>query len=176
MKIYYMNNDVTYTQVGEKYGLSVYTVQKIALADNWQEAKKAYRANVEKEVVKETTKSIVDTAVVVNTKHYSTWEKILGIINDILDNHSQHLQYNDGRWKVGTLERIAKVLEMVQSGQRIAKGMEEAIELKKLAIAQEKLELDKKKANGVVEEMEDDGFMEALKGEAEQVWAEEEGD
>lgn len=168
-----MNNDVTYTQVGEKYGLSVYTVQKIALSDNWQEAKKAYRANVEKEVVKETTKSIVDTAVMVNKAHYTTWQKILDILNQILDNHSQHLQYSDGRWKVGTLERVAKVLEMVQSGQRIAKGMEEAIELKKLALQEEKLELEKKKATGEIEEVEDDGFMDAMKQTAEQVWEEE---
>lgn len=51
-----------------------------------------------------------------------------------------------------------------------------AIEEEKLAIAKQKLELDKLRIIGEEEEYEDDGFIAALDGRTEEVWKDDDGD
>jgi len=69
-------------------------------------------------------------------------------------------------------DKMAALAKLENYFDLMPKDWRQVIEERKLELAREKLELEKKKF-GEFDEVEDDGFIEALKGAAEQVWDDE---
>lgn len=70
------------------------------------------------------------------------------------------------------LDKMAALSKLESYFDLMPKDWKQVIEEEKLKIAKEKLELDKKRL-GELQELEDDGFLEALKGCAEEIWADD---
>lgn len=71
--------------------------------------------------------------------------------------------------KMKALEKLEKYFEFMPRDWR------QELEEKKLNILQQRLEIERFKAGQLAEEDSDDGFLDALKETAEEVWADEEG-
>lgn len=69
--------------------------------------------------------------------------------------------------KIKALEKLEQYFDVMP------KDWKQKIEERKLELAKEKLELDKMKIGLIADEVEDDGFIEALLGESEKVWEDE---
>lgn len=106
----------------------------------------------------------------INSRHYQTWAKMLNMIDAILDDARKQLQYANGDYKLGKLEVIAKVMLMIQEGQRMSKGIVDGVEGKKLDIAFKRLDLEARKLIGDPEPPVVDNFDEVLARSAETVW------
>jgi len=171
---YATNAKMTMKLIAQKYGMSEANVQHIGKRDKWAKARTDYLATIQNNIVKETSKSISQRVATINSKHFRTWEKMLSLINMALDDYTTQLIHVDGPYKgdikLGKLEAIAKVMLMIQQGQRIAKGISDPIEVKKLEIAFKRLELEAKKLAGEPDEITDDGFDDALDATAQRVW------
>lgn len=69
--------------------------------------------------------------------------------------------------KIKALEKLEQYFDVMP------KNWKQEIEERKLAIAEERLEIEKIKIGIVAEEIQDDGFIQALLGETETVWEDE---
>jgi hypothetical protein len=175
MKLEYVNSDCTYNDIAKKYGISYESVKKIALKDQWRESRRDLKEKVISEAENKIATSLSDRRAELSVKHYDTWEKILSIVNDILDHKEEQLQYDSGQYKVGTLERIANILEKIQGGQRLATGLANALDLRKVVVAEQKLNLERKKASGEITVPENDGFIDAMNAQVDEVWGDDNG-
>lgn len=175
MKLQYVTQGKTMKVLAGENKLSESCVQQIGRRDKWKQARTDYLAKLQDETIRDTAKGISTRVATINNKHFKTYEKMLNLINEALDNASTQLKYEDGNIKLGKLEAIAKVMLMIQQGQRLAKGMGDPIEVKKLEIAFKRLELEAKKLAGEPDEIPDDGFDEALDATAQRIWGDVNG-
>ncbi len=72
--------------------------------------------------------------------------------------------------KLAALDKLERYFDVMP------KDWKQKIEEKKLQLMEQKLELEKLKAGQISEENVDDGFLEALKASAEEVWEDDEND
>ncbi|MCX7924149.1 MAG: terminase small subunit [Clostridia bacterium] len=72
--------------------------------------------------------------------------------------------------KIAALQKLERYFDVMP------KDWKEKIEEKKLALMEQRLEIERLKAGQGGGEIEDDGFIEALKGTAEEVWGDEKDD
>jgi phage terminase small subunit len=70
--------------------------------------------------------------------------------------------------KLEALEKLERYLDVMPADWK------QQIEVKKLEVLQKRLELEQQKAGILSDEIEDDGFIEALKGSAKEVWEDSE--
>jgi phage terminase small subunit len=69
--------------------------------------------------------------------------------------------------KLGALEKLERYFDVMPA------DWHEKIELQKVELMRERLAIEREKINGPTDEETDDGFMEALKDSAKEVWSEE---
>lgn len=82
-------------------------------------------------------------------------------------------QNTNGGVSIELVDKLKALEKLEQYFDVMPKDWKQKIEERKLELAEQKLELEKVKIGLVAEEVEDDGFIEALFSEAETVWEDE---
>lgn len=84
------------------------------------------------------------------------------------------ISQNKGTVSVEMYDKFAALAKLERYFDVMPKDWRQDIEERKVRILEERLELDKKRM-GAGDEIEDDGFLEALKGTATEVWEDDDG-
>ena len=172
----YITTGMTYGDLAEKYDMSESSVSIIARNGKWKQKKKDFQKRAQKEVEDSTIQVYAGFKAEFVSQYNETWQKLMNIINIMLDNPDKYLKNAAGQYRIGALQAVAEVLQRCQDGQGMARGFvthEVDVQLK---LKQERLELLKKQLGEDSEDIVEDNFIDALKEAAQAVWADEEDD
>ena len=174
MKMEYITTGMTYGELADKYDMSESSVSIIARNGKWKQKKKDFQKRAQKEVEDSTIQVYAGFKAEFVSQYNETWQKLMNIINIMLDNPDKYLKNAAGQYRIGALQAVAEVLQRCQDGQGMARGFvthEVDVQLK---LKQERLELLKKQLGEDSEDIVEDNFIDALKEAAQAVWADEE--
>jgi hypothetical protein len=122
LKIDFMRgNYANLKEFADAKGISHGTIRN--RCSGWMAEKANYRERVTDLAVSGTLEEDVMTAAQRNLHHVALWDSFLGIVQDAFNNF-ETIRNTDGSYRVGTVERLANVMEKAQKGQRIALGMD----------------------------------------------------
>lgn len=178
----------TLKDLAEKYGIQYKRVREYAAENNWTEKRDNYRANVGQKTVEKSAELISDNLAEITARHFMMSDKLLKVIEDALSDENEFYKYVD-KLKSGdnlgyretiemeTLDALneSKLLTVVNAMDKIQKMQRQTLGILD-AKDQHKVEMDKRKLGDHEEEYEDDGFLEALEGKAEEVWGDYDGE
>lgn len=173
IKMEYITTGMTHAELAAKFDLSEASVALMARNGKWKQLKKDFQSRAQKEVEDNTIQVYAGFKAQFTAQYNESWQKMMNIVNEMLDNPDKYLKNAQGGYKVGTLQAIAEVLEKCQNGQGMVRGFvthEVDVQLK---IKQEKLAILKKQMGENTEEVVQDNFVDALKEAAKAVWADE---
>lgn len=176
MKMEYITTGMTYGELAAKYDMSESSVSIIARNGKWKQKKKDFQKRAQKEVEDSTIQVYAGFKAEFVSQYNETWQKLMNIINIMLDNPDKYLKNAAGQYRIGALQAVAEVLQRCQDGQGMARGFVTHEVDVKLKLKQERLELLKKQLGEDSEEIVEDNFIDALKEAAQAVWSDEEDD
>ena len=106
--------------------------------------------------------------------HNNTWQKIINIVNEILDNPRKYLfNQNTQQFKILALDQLADIMSKAQAGQNLTTGFVSKLEKLKLELQQENLALRKRIAGEEEDNDFEDNFMDAINTASENLWGDE---
>jgi uncharacterized protein YPO0396 len=143
----YETTNISQPELSEKYNISYSTIKARAKKEVWKKSRKETQHKIAKKIRQKAIEKVVD----LNTKHFDLWDllfdrikenirkEMLSIMNPLTgDSVEVDREAKD-------LAEIAKAIEKLQKGQRLAKNILTEYEQRKLDIDAEKLELEKQK-------------------------------
>lgn len=142
----YITTDIGQRPLAKKHGVPFNTLRDRANREKWHDAKTEYRNNVGTKTEQKLEQRAEQEADR-NVLHLETWDALLKKIQDLI---RRGVSSDD-------ITKLATALDKLQKGQRLALG------------------LDKGKTPGDEDNKRDDGFIDALRGEVDGVWDEEDG-
>ena len=173
MKLDYINGMMSIQELSQKYGLAKASIGSIVAKNKWKVAKDKLHSEIERATTEKIAQVYAGCSVDITLAHNNTWQKIMNIINDVLNNADRYLVNSNGDYKLGSVQVIAEILEMVQRGQNCSTGFLGKMENMQLELSRQSLQLQKIKAGQEDdEEQEQDNFIECLNNVAEAVWVE----
>lgn len=171
MKLEYINGGLTIAGVAEKFGMKVDSVYEISRKQKWQQEKKDMQKRVEAAAKSEFVEVYAKCGVDINLMYNNTWQKLINLCNEALNDPAKYLTNKDGIIRYGALQVLADIIEKAQKGQQFTTGFIGREASAKLDLQREMVLLRKKLAG---EEDEDDivedNFLEALEGINEELW------
>jgi hypothetical protein len=169
VELEYISTNISQRAIAEKYGVSSSHIEKLAMEGKWSQKRKDWKRKTEEKVKDEVKNALSTDVAKMAKKHFTVWTKLMNLVDESLNDYQKHLAYNDGTFKIAHLERIANILTKIQEGQKVAKG--DDIEIKKLEVMRERLEIERRKIQGPTEdELPDDGFNTAMTSNDDQFW------
>lgn len=174
IKMDYITSEITYPELAAKYDISESSVALIARKGKWKQIKKDFQTKAKKAVEDTTIQVYAGFKAEFISQYNTSWQKMMNIVNIMLDNPEKYLMNAQGCYKVGTLQAIADVLERCQNGQGMVRGFVTHEVNVQLQMKQERLQLLKKQLGEDSEQIVEDNFIEALNAAAKDVWSDEE--
>jgi len=171
----YETSNISQRKLAEKYKISFSTLQCRAKREAWLKSK---NENHDKIMTKSRQKSIEKISDR-NSRHISLVDKVLDACETIL---SEQLTkgidmygntYDSDIINHSKIARIMETLEKAQISHRKSENIIDAIDKQKLDIEKEKLTIMQAKSGQADTTIEDDGFLDALKGRTKEVWADD---
>lgn len=169
----YIEGDISLAKLANKYNVDPSTVQKHSQQEGWVSKKEEFKRSFTKKVIEKKTELLATRAVDVNIALYSSYNKALAIVNDILDHPEIHL-CTRGIYSLDRLERLTRSMNNIQNGQMLAVGIVPATEMKKLELMQRKLEIEEASMDKNNTVVQDNSFVQAIEGSAKTVWEDDE--
>lgn len=174
MKLEYINGGLTIAGVAEKYGMKPDTVYGISRAERWQDQKKDLQKQIEAQAKGELIEVYAKCGVDINLMYNNTWQKLINLCNDALNDPEKYLMNEKGKIRYGAIQILADIVEKAQKGQQFTTGFIGREAQAKLDLQREMVLLRKKLAGEEDEEdVIEDNFMEALQGINENLWGDE---
>lgn len=173
MKLDYINGGLTMTAIGEKYNLRPETVGSIAKRYKWKQAKKELQEQMESKAEEKLIEVYANCGVEINMMYNNTWQKIINLCNDVLNDPEKYMTNKQGELRFGVLQVLADVIEKAQKGQQFTTGFIGREACAKLELQREMVTLRKKLVgeddNQVIVE---DNFLQALTDINKDLWEE----
>lgn len=174
MKLDYINGGLTVTAIGEKYGLTDATVYEVSRRDKWVQQRKDVKKRIEAEAESEFVEVYAKCGVEINLMYNNTWQKMINLCNEALNDPEKYLTNKEGIIRYGALQVLADIIEKAQRGQQFTTGFIGREASVKLELQREMVVLRKKLAGEEDEaEVIEDNFMQALEGINQELWKEE---
>lgn len=179
----------TLKDLAEKYQIPVGTIEKYSMDNRWSEKRRSYKENIKQKTVKKISEQASDSLADVTLRHLSISNKLLNILEEAVDTPNEFNKVTeilrtgyapgefDERIVVEVVDALneKKLATVINSLDRIQKMQRQTLGILD-AKDQHKVEMDKRKLGDHEEEYEDDGFLEALEGKAEEVWGDYDGE
>lgn len=179
----------TLKDLAEKYQIPVGTIEKYSMDNRWSEKRRSYKENIKQKTVKKISEQASDGLADVTLRHLSISNKLLNILEEAVDTPNEFNKVTeilrtgyapgefDERIVVEVVDALneKKLATVINSLDRIQKMQRQTLGILD-AKDQHKVEMDKRKLGDHEEEYEDDGFLEALEGKAEEVWGDYDGE
>lgn len=174
MKLEYLNGGLTIAGVAEKFGVSENLAYEISRKNKWQQEKKDMQKRVEAAAKQEFVEVYAKCGVEINLMYNNTWQKMINLCNEALNDPEKYLTNKDGIIRYGALQVLADIIEKAQRGQQFTTGFIGREASAKLDLQREMVLLRKKLAGEEDEQdVVEDNFMEALEGINKELWADE---
>ena len=180
----YETTNISYRKLAEKYNVSFKTLSPRAKREAWTKTKEEIQDKIRTKTGQKSIEKISNR----NARHIAMMDKVLDKVDKVLDDQlTKELFFGElidkGVINHNKLAKMMDIIEKVQKGHRVAEDIIDAKDINKLDIDKQKLELEKQrlvlleqKAGHTETEIEDDGFLEALKGTAKEVWSDDSED
>lgn len=174
MKLDYLNGGLTLAAVAEKYQVSENTIYELSRKEKWAKQKKDITERIAKAAEQQFVEVYASCGVDINLMYNNTWQKIINLCNEALNEPEKYLTNKDGNIRYGAIQVLADVIEKAQKGQQFTTGFIGREASAKLELQREMVILRKKLAgDDEGEQIVQDNFMEALVGINEDLWKEE---
>lgn len=174
MKLEYINGGLTIAGVAEKFGLSENLVYEVSRKNKWQQEKRDIQKRVEAAAKTEFVEVYAKCGVEINLMYNNTWQKLINLCNEALNDPEKYLTNKDGNIRYGALQVLADIIEKAQKGQQFTTGFIGREASAKLDLQREMVLLRKKLAGeGEEDDVVEDNFMEALEGINAELWKED---
>lgn len=174
MKLEYINGGLTIAGVAEKFGLSENLVYEVSRRNKWQQEKKDIQKRVEAAAKSEFVEVYAKCGVEINLMYNNTWQKMINLCNEALNDPEKYLTNKEGIIRYGALQVLADIIDKAQKGQQFTTGFIGREASAKLDLQREMVLLRKKLAGEEDgEDVVEDNFMEALEGINAELWKEE---
>lgn len=147
----YETSNTSYRKLAEKYCVSFNTLQDRAKREQWTNNKEHIHDKITTKTRQKVVEKISDIESDINASHYETWELLHKLIKTSVQKEAiSVINPNTGEpveidRDTKDLDNIAKALDKLQKGQRLAKGMLSKYEAQKLKNDKQKAELELKK-------------------------------
>lgn len=176
MKLDYINSGLTIAQVAEKYEMKSDAVYELSRSGKWRQEKKELEEQIEKAAKGKFIEVYARGGAEINLMYNNTWQKIINMCNEALNNPEKYLKNPDGTLKWGALQVLSEIVERAQKGQQFTTGFVGREVAARIEFQAESLLLKRKQMGEDTEDsVVEDNFMEALGVVAEQVWEMKEG-
>lgn len=173
MKLDYINGGLTLSALAEKYGVSENIVYEISRKEKWVKQKKDISERIAKAAEQQFVEVYASCGVEINLMYNNTWQKIINLCNQALNEPEKYLLNKDGNIRYGAVQVLADIVEKAQKGQQFTTGFIGREASTKLEMQREMVLLRKKLAGDEDEEqIVQDNFMEALEGINADLWKE----
>jgi len=169
----YVTGNFTLKQLAEQFGIGVNTLEVQSATNKWGKQKKEYTDRYKEDLRKKLKSNVIEEELKINQKHYSIWNKIYDIIDEVLDDKAIQLTYENGNYRLGQIETITNIMVQTQGGQRLSAGMIEASKLRELALNDKRLVIEQERENPKETINQDRTFIAALGNEMKSIWKDE---
>lgn len=174
MKLEYLNGGLTIAGVAEKFGVTETLAYEISRKYKWQQEKKDIQKRVEAAAKQEFVEVYAKCGVEINMLYNNTWQKMINLCNQALNDPEKYLTNKDGVIRYGALQVLADIIDKAQKGQQFTTGFIGREASAKLELQREMVLLRKKLAGEEDEaEVIEDNFMQALEGINQELWKED---
>lgn len=176
MKLDYINSGLTIAAVAEKYDMASDTVYCISRAEKWREQKNDLTKQIEAASKEAFIEVYAKGGVEINLLYNNTWQKIIALCNEALNNPDKYLKREDGSVKWGALQVLSEIVERAQKGQQFTTGFVGREVSAKIEFQREAILLKRKQMGEDTDaEPTQDNFMEALGIINDSLWENREG-
>ena len=174
MKLDYIAGGYSFCDIAEKYGVSYATVASVSKKGKWKDERKKQEQRWKTKAEEKLMDVYVGCEVEITLIHNNTWQKIINIVNEILDNPRKYLfNQNTQQFKILALDQLADIMSKAQAGQNLTTGFVSKLEKLKLELQQENLALRKRIAGEEEDNDFEDNFMDAINSASENLWGDE---
>lgn len=174
MKLDYLNGGLTLAAIAEKYNISENTIYEISRKEKWAKQRKDITERIAKAAEERFVEVYASCGVDINLMYNNTWQKVINLCNQALNEPDKYLMNNEGNIRYGAIQVLADVIEKAQKGQQFTTGFIGREASAKLELQREMVLLRKKLAGDDDEQqIVQDNFMEALEGINANLWEEE---
>lgn len=174
MKLDYLNGGLTIAAIAEKYEIKENTLYDISRKEKWSKQKKDISIRIEKAAEERLVEVYASCGVDINLMYNNTWQKVINLCNEALNEPEKYLLNKDGSIRYGALQVLSEVIDRAQKGQQFTTGFIGREASAKLELQREMVLLRKKLAGDEDEStVINDNFMEALEVINETLWEED---
>ncbi len=170
MKSDYIHGLMSAKDLAAKYELKEATVANMITNGKWVTARKNFQLETQRRADEAIISAYAGMQVEVTAMYNDAWNKLMSMIQMVLDNPRQYLMTDRGEVRMGRLQQIAEILEKAQSGQERCVGFVDKQTQINIQINQKRLELYSKQMGEDEDDVVSDNFMEALDAACQDVW------
>lgn len=173
MKSDYVHGGMSAKDIADKYEVKHATVANLITNGKWVQARKNFVLETQRRADEAVMTAYAGMQVEVTTMYNDAWNKVMTLINVMLDNPRQYLMTTNGEVRVGRLQQITEIIEKAQQGQERCVGFVDKQAQININVTQQRLEIYKKQVGEDEDDVVDDNFIEALEAACKDVWGEE---
>lgn len=173
MKSDYIHGGMSAKDIADKYEVKHATVANLITNGKWVQARKNFLIETQRRADEAVMTAYAGMQVEVTTMYNDAWNKLMTMVQMMLDNPRQYLMTTNGEIRVGRLQQIAEIIEKAQQGQERCVGFIDKQAQISININQQRLEIYKKQVGEDDDDVVEDNFIEALEAACKDVWGEE---
>ena len=171
MKLDYINGGLNIQAIAEKYEMKVDSVYSLCGKEKWVQQRRDFTKRVEASAKEQFVEVYAKCGVEINLMYNNTWQKVINLCNEALNDPEKYLTNKEGILRYGALQVLADIVEKAQKGQQFTTGFIGREADAKLSLQREMVLLRKKLAGEEDEEdIIEDNFLEALEGINKNLW------
>lgn len=175
MKLDFVNGNMSIAAIADKYDLNTDTIYSLSSSQKWKQLKLKKEQEIETAAAKGIEEVYVACGIDINMTYNNTWQKMMDIVNQILNNHKDYLFTKFGGFKFLEFESLARVITAAQEGQKFTTGWMGKEANIKIQMQQEILQLRKKAQGEDEEESSSDNLIGALVEAGQRLWGDDFG-
>lgn len=170
MKSDYIHGGLSAKDIADKYEVKPATVSNLITNGKWVQARKNFLLETQRRADEAVMTAYAGMQVEVTTMYNDAWNKVMTMIQMMLDNPRQYLMTTNGEIRVGRLQQVAEIIQLAQEGQERCVGFIDKQAQISININQQRLEIYKKQVGEDEDEVVEDNFIEALEAACRDVW------
>ena len=174
MKSDYVHGGMSSKDLAAKYEVKHATVSNLITSGKWVQARKNFLLETQRRADEAVMTAYAGMQVEVTTMYNDAWNKVMTMVQMMLDNPRQYLMTTNGEVRVGRLQQITEIIEKAQQGQERCVGFIDKQAQININVTQQRLEIYKKQVGEDEDDVVDDNFIEALEAACQDVWGEQE--
>ena len=173
MKSDYIHGGMSAKDIADKYEVKHATVANLITNGKWVQARKNFVLETQRKADDAVMTAYAGMQVEVTTMYNDAWNKLMTMVQMMLDNPRQYLMTTNGEVRVGRLQQLAEIIEKAQQGQERCVGFVDKHSQININVTQQRLDIYKKQVGEDEDDVVEDNFIEALEAACKDIWGEQ---